>query len=414
VSKAALKIVDPVSGPEILTPKSSHSDWLSPDELKELTVEKIVARVTALQPLITAKARQAEIEREADHEVWSALRKTGIFYLMVPQSRGGLEEGLQAFIDVILPIGKMDASLAWTAAFSVMHQWQIAQFPAQCQKEIWDALPYVTSAGSAFPQGKAVKVEGGFILSAHHKYCSGIMHSEWANSVAAFETPEGEKKLMLAMLPIDAVQVLDTWYVDGMAGTGSHDIVYKDVFVPDHMIVMMDDIRQGNLKHKVPAYRIPFSSFLGLVVAVPTLAAAMGEVERFRGRLLTPGPDGSVPDKPLARAGLARVSVEVKAAELLIRDSARDAEELAAKGLLTSAERARIRAQYSVGAKMCLGILRSITDLSSSSVHMLSHPTQRALRDVTMISSHATLETSSSLDDYGRNMLNMPSLWFLA
>ena len=414
MSKTAFEIVAPASGPEILIPKSSHNDWLSPEELKELTVEKIVARVTALQPLMSAKARQAEIEREANHEVWSALRKTGIFYLMVPQSRGGLEEGLQAFIDVILPIGKVDASLAWAAAFSVMHQWQIAQFPEQCQKEVWDALPYVTSAGSAFPLGKAVKVDGGFMMSAHHKYCSGIMHSEWVNSVAAFETPEGEKKVMLAMLPVDEVQVLDTWYIDGMSGTGSHDLVYKDVFVPDHMIVMMDDIRQGNLKHKVPAYRIPFSSFLGLVVAVPPLAAALGEIERFRGRLLTPGPDGSIPDKPLARAGLARVSVEVKAAELLIRDSARDAEELAAKGLLTGAERARIRAQLSVGVRMCLGIMRSIVDLSSSSIHMLSHPTQRALRDVTVISSHATLESSSSLEDYGRNMLNMPSLWFLA
>jgi 3-hydroxy-9,10-secoandrosta-1,3,5(10)-triene-9,17-dione monooxygenase len=414
VSKAAFKNVNPASGPEILIPKSSHSDWLSPDELKELTVEKIVARVTALQPLISAKARQSEIEREADHEAWSALRKTGIFYLMVPRSRGGLEEGLQAFIDVILPIGKMDASFAWTAAFSVMHQWQLAQFPAQCQKEVWDALPYVTSAGSAFPQGQAMKVDGGFILSAHHKYCSGIMHSEWVNSIAAFETPEGERKLMLAMLPINAVQVLDTWHVDGMAGTGSHDIVYKEVFVPDHRIVMMEDIRQGNPKHKVPAYRIPFSSFLGLVISVPALGAAMGEVERFRDRLLTPGPNGSVPDKPLARAGLARVSVEARTAELLIRDSARDAEELAAKGLLTGADRARIRAQCSVAVNMCLGILRSIVDLSSSSVHMLSHPTQRALRDVTMISSHATLETGSSLEDYGRNMLNMSSLWFLA
>ena len=414
MSKVALKNASPASGPDILIPKSSHSDWLSPEELKELTVEKIVARVTALQPLISAKAQQAEIEREADHDVWSALRKTGIFYLMVPQSRGGLEEGLQAFIDVIVPIGKMDASLAWTAAFSVMHQWQVAQFPAQCQKEVWDALPYVTSAGSAFPQGKAVKVDGGFILSAHHKYCSGIMHSEWVNSIAAFETPEGERKLMLAMLPIDEVQVLDTWYVDGMAGTGSHDIVYNDVFVPDHMIVMMDDIRRGNLEHKVPTYRIPFSIFLGLVISAPPLGAALGEIERFRGRLLAPGPNGSVPDKPLARAGLARVSVEVKAAELLIRDSARDAEDLAAKGLLTGADRARIRAQLSVAVNMCLGILRSITDLSSSSVHMLSHPTQRALRDVTMISSHATLETSSALEDYGRNMLGMPSLWFLA
>ena len=65
MSKAAHKIVVPASGPEILIPKSSHSDWLGPEEMKELTMERIAAQVTALQPLISAKARQSEIERDA-------------------------------------------------------------------------------------------------------------------------------------------------------------------------------------------------------------------------------------------------------------------------------------------------------------------------------------------------------------
>jgi len=402
-----------VSSERILIPKSTHDDWLGPEELASLTVPEIVRRVTALQDLMASKAQKSEQMREVDEEVWSALRKTGIFYLMVPRARGGLEEGLQAFIDVILPIGEVDASLAWTTAFSVMHQWQLAQFSQQAQDQIWGDLPYVTSAGSAFPPAKAVKVEGGYRVSGHHKYCSGIMHSEWVNSFAVLDSGT-EKTMFLCMLPIDEVKVLDTWHVAGMSSTGSHDVAFEDVFVPEHLATNIEQMRQGRFDHARPAYRIPFSSFLALVISTPILGAAIGETKRFRDRLTAAGPDGKVPDKPLARVGLARASIDVKAAELVIRDTARQAEEIAANHLLSSADRIRLRAQCAYGASLCLQTIRSISDLSSSSAHMLSHPMQRALRDATMIASHATLEVNASLEDYGREMLGFPSTWWLA
>jgi alkylation response protein AidB-like acyl-CoA dehydrogenase len=36
----------------------------------------------------------------------------------------------------------------------------------------------------------------------------------------------------MAYLPKGAYRILDTWYVGGLRGTGSHDIVVDDVFVP--------------------------------------------------------------------------------------------------------------------------------------------------------------------------------------
>jgi hypothetical protein len=68
VSKAALKIVDPASKAGILTLVSSHGDLLSPEKLQELTVKRIVVRITALQTLISAEAPPAEIERGAVRE----------------------------------------------------------------------------------------------------------------------------------------------------------------------------------------------------------------------------------------------------------------------------------------------------------------------------------------------------------
>ena len=399
---------------KVLIPHADHNDWLSPRELTELTVPDIVRRVTALQEQMAAKAEGSEQLREVDEHLWSALRKTGIFYLMVPRERGGLGAGLQAFIDVILPIAEVDASLAWTTAFSVMHQWQLAQFPKRAQDEIWSALPYVTSAGSAFPPGTAKKVDGGYLVSGHHKYCSGIMHSAWVNSFIALTSPAGEKQAFLCTFPIANATVLDTWRVAGMASTGSHDIVFKDVFVPEHRAVAVESIRQGCFEHESPAYRIPFSTFLALVIAVPAVGAARGEVKRFKTRLLAPGPDGKPPDKPLARVGLGRASMDANCAEMIIRSTATEAEELVQTALMTKSGRVRMRAQCAYSAQISLKVLRDICDLSSSSAQFLSSPMQRALRDVTMIASHATLEFGSSMDEHARDLLGMPSAWWLA
>ncbi len=397
-----------------LIPDSTHNDWLSEAELRELTVEKIVERVKALRGFIAERAASAEKARDADPEVWSAIRKTGIFYLMVPKAFGGLEGGLQDFIDVILPIGEVDASLAWVTAFGVMHQWQLTQFPKAAQDELWGKLPYVSSAGSAFPPGKAVKVEGGYRISAHHRYCSGIMHSSWVNSFAICEQEDGTKRMMLTLIPVEDVEVFDTWHIDGMAATGSHDVVYKDVFVPEHRVAMVDSMREGRFDQPRASYRIPFSTFLALVIAVPVVGGLQGELPRFMDRMRAPGPDGKVPDKPMGRAALARAKLDARSAELILRDAAEQAENATELALLTQAERIRIRAQCSYAANLCLNAMRTIADSSSSSVHLLSNPMQRALRDITVISSHATLEIHGSLDEYGRSLLGMEPGWWLS
>src|SRR3546814_21200278 len=44
----------------------------------------------------------------------------------------------------------------------------------------------------------------------------------------------------MVYIPFSQLEIKDSWYVTGMKGTGSDTSVAKDVFVPDHLMVMMD------------------------------------------------------------------------------------------------------------------------------------------------------------------------------
>ena len=402
--------------PAVLVPHSGHSDWLDANTLRTLTVTDILARIDAIKDLIGAGAGEAERLRHPVDEVWSAIRKTGMFYLYVPRKFGGLEvNDFQAFIDIVLPIAEQCTSTAWCAAFSIHHQWVLNQFPEKFQAEMWNKLPYYTSAGSGFPPGKAVKVEGGYRITGHWKWGSGIVHAEWVNSIVLAESDDGEKLPYFAYVPIEQVTVLDTWYVDGMCGTGSHDYQINNVFVPDHRILNFNLLSKGQLHHENPFYRIPGAPVLALVAAVPALGAARAAVKRFRERVATGSPGGTPSDNALFHACLGRAEMEVTTAESVIRDATDQLQTIGGRAKYMSAEdRIRVRTMLAYSVDLCRSAARSINDHGGSSAHYLSSPAQRYLRDITVIATHAIFDTSSALALHGRVQAGLPpnSDWF--
>jgi len=45
-------------------------------------------------------------------------------------------------------------------------------------------------------------------------------------------TPAGAPETRFMLLPSEPCQIIDNWNVGGMRGTGSRDVVARDVFVP--------------------------------------------------------------------------------------------------------------------------------------------------------------------------------------
>lgn len=396
--------------PGVLTPNSVNRDFLDAAELKGLTPADVVRRIAALSSLIAENAPLAERLGRPVDEVWSAIRRTGVFYLFIPRRHGGLESDLQTFIDVLIPIAEQCASTAWLTGFSIEHQWFVAQYPDEVQREIWGRFPYITSAASGFPPGTATRVDGGFRVSGRWRYASGIMHAEWVTPVAIVREASGQSTPYYFLIPIEQATVLDTWKVDGMAATGSNDFAVDNVFVPARFALNFAESVAGASHHENSFYRMPKAPLLALLAAVPTVGAAKGAVKRFQERLRQSNPPERPVDRPLAQLALGRAEMDVATAELVVRDTARELEQLAARSHLAHVdERIRMRARLAYATELSRNSLRTLHDVSGSSAHQLSNPSQRALRDVTMISTHAVLEIGSSMELLGRVMAGLPS-----
>lgn len=404
--------------PAILKPNTENEDWLDPTEVASLTVDMILDRLRGITDLIATHARDGEQLRRPVDAVWSAIRKTGVFYMYVPKKYGGMEvNSLQALTDAVAIIGEHCASTAWCAAISIYHQLYPVQFSEKFQEEIWSKTPYFVSAGSAAPPGKLERVEGGYRATGRWKWGSGIMHATWANSMGIVTEEDGSRSVYLFFVPIEEVDILDTWFVDGMCGTGSHDYRIEDVFVPEHRAVAIDQLGGGQESRENPFHRIPVPPALALVTVSPALGVLRGAVKRYRERLAT-GATGNryadVKGKPvdnmMMHAVLGKAELQLRTAELLVREASLEFESIGSRAApMPLEDRVRVRGMYAYAMEICRGAMRALNDDGGSSAHYMDNPSQRALRDVTVMATHKMMDYSEAIQLLGRVMIGLDS-----
>ena len=391
-------------------------DFLSRAELESLTPQELVRRTTELKPMIAAHARECEILRRPVDKVWAAIRRTGVFYHFVPKVYGGLEFDVDTFIDAMLPIGEACASTGWVTSFSVEHNWMLSQFPKAVQDETFGgAFPYVIAPGVTMPPGTAKPVEGGYRLSGHWKWGTCVMHADWVlvTGMVPGETPP---RILFFALPARDVSVPDTWHVDGMAGTGSNDIVADDVFVPGHRVMDMGDMRTGTAYgarlYDNPIYRMPMLPFLAVTAAIPAVGAARGAVAAFRERLSVRnlhGTETKQAEKPAAQMRLARADFLAKSAEMLVRHVARANVALGARETPASIpERIELRLMVAEAMGQCREAISIICEASGAGSHFLDNPIQRALRDVNVMANHVVYDLDGARELHGRALIGLP------
>jgi 3-hydroxy-9,10-secoandrosta-1,3,5(10)-triene-9,17-dione monooxygenase len=375
--------------------------------------QQLVERVRALTPMVAEHAEQAEQERKPVDEVISALEATDVFKAYVPKRFGGFEIDTDTFIDIGLAVSEGCTSTGWVTTFYMEHNWMLAQFPPEAQQEIFGKQPYVLAPGSITPNGRAKRTDDGYTLSGQWGWGTGVMHSDWVllNGIVEGDVPD----VRLFIVPRDQIQVDDTWDCAGMVGTGSNDMIAKDVFVPaarsESLLDMSVGRGSGSKWLESPCYRHPMLPFLAMTAAIPAVGAARRAVDLFKERLGTRsiyGTVGKQAERASSQMRLAHAAVRVESAETLLRDAGHAVTRWGARDeICPPEERARMRLQIAHVVETCRDIIRSIMEASGASAHVRSHPMQRIHRDVHTLSCHTVFDLDIGSENYGRILLGM-------
>jgi alkylation response protein AidB-like acyl-CoA dehydrogenase len=397
--------------PDTVVRHPPGDDFLKPEALRALTVDKIKAATAALKPKLAAGARKAEEQRRPIDELWDELRASGYFYMLVPKKYGGLEADIDDVIDASLPIAEGCGSTGWVAMFALVHNRHMVAYPDEVLEELFGGGRYIIEASATIPPGRAVPVEGGFRVTGRWQWCTCITQADWVQVIVVTETERGPRPGAL-LIPASQMTVIDTWDTDGMRATASHDIACEDLFVPARYAVPPPR-RDGTVDERFdhPIYKVPLSPLLAFTTAVPTLGVARAAVAAYRDRLAAHtkrGTDARQAEKQASQIRLAKADSMVTAAELLIRNAIRRNLEIVGQpGGGEVAFRNALRAQISYAAQLCRAAVVVCCEASGSSIHFLDNPMQRYLRDIMTMTSHIIFDIDITLEQHGRSMLGL-------
>jgi alkylation response protein AidB-like acyl-CoA dehydrogenase len=374
-----------------------------------LTREELRRRTLKLVPALRERAARTEQLRQIPFETVQDLVSSGLIRIGNPPRYGGLDIDYDAVFDVGYELGRACGSTAWCYCLWTAHNWWIGHFPEQAQEEFFASGPDTLASSGLNPGGaKAEPVAGGLRVSGRWGFSSGCDAASWA--ILAVPSPNGP---IWVLIPRPAYEILDTWFTSGMRGTGSKDVIVKEVFVPQHRI--MDPSRAGDGEwtgwelHRRLSYRLPFRCMTGWDLLVPLIGIAQGAVDEFTSRLRGTSGPGRTADSALVQVRLAEAAVEVDAAwelhQRCIREMLGKAEREEA---FTNLERARYRRDKSFAARLCLQAVNRLFEGSGGRAIAESEAMQRFHRDIHAGSHHQGLSWDTAAEDYGRQALGLP------
>src|SRR5215470_10004933 len=133
----------------------------------------------------------------------------------------------------------------------------------------------------------------------------------------------GVPETRMTYLPKGAYRIVDTWHVGGLRGTGSHDVVVDDVFVPAERTCSFLDPDQLDR----PLSRMPFRATLAAVcgaICVGVAQAALDTLLELGVSKVQVDPQPGLRDRPAVQAMVAASVADVDAARLLLYDALND------------------------------------------------------------------------------------------
>jgi resorcinol 4-hydroxylase (FADH2) len=385
------------------------------------TPEELIGRARDMVPEIRGLAEETERNRTISPHIIAKIRDAELLRTCRPKLFGGFEYDAVVALEIALIISAACASTGWTMNGALSNGISFGHFPIEAQRELWGGGEDPFTCACFAPTGTAVPAEGGYVLSGKWSFASGCDHSSWIR-LGALVTPPGAEppyEGAFFLLPIEDVEIVDNWFVCGLSGTGSKDIVVHEALVPKHRVLLFAQTRSGHTPgaqyHKNPLYRLPLLVSGATMLASTAVGAARGALDAYLEMTAGRKTRGALAGGGLAMAEFATVqlrfaeaSAAVETAEMILLTDLRNAtQKLRVGEEITVADRIRCRRNQAYATKLALGAVEALNASTGGYGLFLSNPVQRAWRDVNAVARHVSLNWDAVGTMYGQHAFGL-------
>jgi len=281
-----------------------------------------------LVELVRASRDEADRLRHVPPAMADALAEAGLFQMLLPRAAGGPQLAPLEVFRAVETISKADGSIGWCTMLASLLTQLVGWLAPEVVRELAGSPPDLRLAGSIRPQGRARPVENGYRIDGHWDFASGINHARWLMCPCVIM--DGEKPALTAnglprtgtfWLPASAATVLDTWHVMGLRGTGSHDFIVEDTFVPaTHVCSFAEPSRHGGALYSPRlfmtwAWTATVANAFGIARGAMDAFIALASAKASTSSALT------LRDRPLVQARVGEAEAILSAARAYVVDT---------------------------------------------------------------------------------------------
>lgn len=353
----------------------------------------LITAARDLAPEIRDASEQIEADRLVPRPIVEKLSDAGFFRVAVPKEYGGDETNLLVVFDALEEIARADGSTAWITLIIFANPWL---FGNSMQKSFWENTfaknPDLITTGHIGPNGKAREVEGGYQVSGHWKYGSGCEHAEYMISgcmVFDGDKPrfvDGHPEMIWIVHRVADCEILtDSWDTLGLRGSGSHDYVIDDLFVPaDFTLVMGETVAKLNN----PIYTFPGIAFAQMAAVTCGMARDAIDTVKEMAKTKRSGPL-AMSENPSVQLQVAKAEALYGASRAYVKETLADVLETFERNEnLSEEQRATFRLAATNAVDSCTEAVDMMAKLAGGGSVYKGNRLERVLRDIHTATTH--------------------------
>lgn len=357
--------------------------------------QPLIAAARRLAPALAARADETEHNRRIPLDLVGAMTEDGVFRMLVPRALGGGEVEPIVFLRVLETLGEADGSAGWCAMIGSTSGLLSAYLAPEAAATIYGD-PRTVSGGVYAPSGTAVVTAGGYRVSGRWAFASGCEHCSWlmGGSVilengAPRLLPNGAPDAPLMLFPARDAAIVDTWSASGLRGTGSHDIVVDDVFVPAERAVSLvrDRPRAEGALYAFPVFGLLAVGIAGVALGIARRAIA--ELVELAGGKTPTGSRRVLAERPTAQVQVSEAEALVRSGHAFLGEAIDAAWDVARReGVIDLARRADVRLAATNATLSAAKAVDLMYNAGGGTAVYATSPLQRCFRDVHVVTQH--------------------------